>query len=359
MSEASQFTAQQAADPATPAEVLAAIAEHRPDLRPYVAANPTAYPGLVEWLGNLGDPAVDAALQARAGGAVAPEPPTAPLTPEAPVIPPVQAAPAAEGFAAPGYQPPAATPPYGAPQAPGGYGAPEAPSAYGAPQAPGYGAPQAPGGYGAPPGGPYGAPPGAPYGAPMGAPPKKSLTWLWVLLGIVGVLIIGGVLLFVFVINKAQDIVDDIVPTSISGDANAYGDDPTLDALWDACEGGDMQACDDLFFDSPAGSEYEDFGDTCGNRQEGGSLCADGSGSEGSSSDESSSSESSSSAGSTSGEPFTYGDDATLDALWDACEGGDMQACDDLYFDSPVDSEYEDFGDTCGNRQAPGEYCAQ
>ena len=48
---------------------------------------------------------------------------------------------------------------------------------------------------------------------------------------------------------------------------------------------------------------------------------------------------------------FTYGDDPTLDALWDACEAGDGAACDDLYSQAPYDSEYERFGQSCGNRQ--------
>ena len=59
------FTAAQAADPATPADVLYEIAQQRPDLRAYIAANPSAYPGLVDWLGTLGDPEVDAALARR------------------------------------------------------------------------------------------------------------------------------------------------------------------------------------------------------------------------------------------------------------------------------------------------------
>lgn len=49
----------------------------------------------------------------------------------------------------------------------------------------------------------------------------------------------------------------------------------------------------------------------------------------------------------------SYGDDASLDALWDSCEAGDMAACDDLYFASPIGSEYEAFGDSCGNRGVP------
>lgn len=45
-----------------------------------------------------------------------------------------------------------------------------------------------------------------------------------------------------------------------------------------------------------------------------------------------------------------YGDDPALDALWDACAAGDGQACDDLYWSSAVDSAYEAFGNTCGER---------
>lgn len=45
-----------------------------------------------------------------------------------------------------------------------------------------------------------------------------------------------------------------------------YGDDPALDVLWDDCDAGSGAACDALFFDSPSGSEYEHFGDTCGGR---------------------------------------------------------------------------------------------
>lgn len=48
--------------------------------------------------------------------------------------------------------------------------------------------------------------------------------------------------------------------------------------------------------------------------------------------------------------PYTYGDDDDFDALWDACEEGSGTACDDLFFQSPIGSEYEAFGNTCGNR---------
>lgn len=45
-----------------------------------------------------------------------------------------------------------------------------------------------------------------------------------------------------------------------------FGDNPELDRLWTACEEGDGNACDQLFEQSPLGSDYEDFGVSCGNR---------------------------------------------------------------------------------------------
>lgn len=57
-----------AADPSTPARVLYELAISDPQLRPQIAAHPNAYQGLLDWLGTLGDPAVDAALAARATG---------------------------------------------------------------------------------------------------------------------------------------------------------------------------------------------------------------------------------------------------------------------------------------------------
>jgi len=63
-------------------------------------------------------------------------------------------------------------------------------------------------------------------------------------------------------------ITDDTNLDTIMSDADNYGDDPTLDAMWDQCEAGDGAACDELYFSSPFGSAYESFGDTCGNRFE-------------------------------------------------------------------------------------------
>ncbi|MEM9200760.1 MAG: hypothetical protein AAGC53_03840 [Actinomycetota bacterium] len=46
----------------------------------------------------------------------------------------------------------------------------------------------------------------------------------------------------------------------------AEGDDPVLDLLVEQCRRGNNQACDELFADSPVGSDYAAYGQTCGNR---------------------------------------------------------------------------------------------
>ncbi|MCK0117482.1 hypothetical protein MWU57_10605 [Isoptericola sp. S6320L] len=61
----SRWTPEQALDPTTPLADLAQIVQEAPHLRPHVAANPSTYPALLDWLGALGDPAVDAALRTR------------------------------------------------------------------------------------------------------------------------------------------------------------------------------------------------------------------------------------------------------------------------------------------------------
>lgn len=57
-----------AADPRTDWDVLHWIAENYAELRPAVAANPGAYQELVDALGQLGDPAIDAAIATRHRG---------------------------------------------------------------------------------------------------------------------------------------------------------------------------------------------------------------------------------------------------------------------------------------------------
>lgn len=119
------------------------------------------------------------------------------------------------------------------------------------------------------------------------------------------------------------------------GGAGGYGDEAYLDDLWDACSFGDWEACDQLYLESPAGSEYEAFGATCGNRTDGSLWCVD----------------------EALGDPATYGDDPDLDALWDACAAGDWGACDELYGVAPIGSEYETYGATCGYLTDGADWC--
>ena len=67
MSQAKDELVARAQDPNAELETLHQLAQNYPGLRPYIAANPRTYPALLEWLGTLGDPAVDAALASRTG----------------------------------------------------------------------------------------------------------------------------------------------------------------------------------------------------------------------------------------------------------------------------------------------------
>ena len=300
MTQPENFTAAQASDPQTPGQVLADIAALRPDLRVAVASNPGTYPGLLEWLGSLGEPAVDAAIAARR--AAVQQTQQMPTAPPAPSWAGQPAAQAPAPMVTPGYQ---GMPPQG--------GAPGLQYMGMPPQGPG---------------------PGLQYGAP---PPKSSNKALWIILGVVGGLLLIGAIIFVLfalVFNKATDVVHnnlDDITNNLTGDK--YGDNAALDALWDACVAENWQACDDLYLQSPLGSEYESFGDTCGNRTDGTQLCVDELG-----------------GGAVPSESNAFGDDPTLDALYTACTAEDWQACDDLYMQSGVGTEYEAYGDTCGNR---------
>ncbi|TFV83294.1 hypothetical protein [Blastococcus sp. CT_GayMR16] len=48
--------------------------------------------------------------------------------------------------------------------------------------------------------------------------------------------------------------------------------------------------------------------------------------------------------------PGQLGPDPVLDAYAQGCFDGDMQACDDLYYESPPMSAYEEYAGTCGGR---------
>ncbi|WEV69069.1 hypothetical protein OZX73_07370 [Bifidobacterium sp. ESL0775] len=59
------YTAEQALDPNTDQMTIASIAQYAPELRPCLARNPNTYPELLNWLAQLHDPAIDAALATR------------------------------------------------------------------------------------------------------------------------------------------------------------------------------------------------------------------------------------------------------------------------------------------------------
>jgi hypothetical protein len=114
------------------------------------------------------------------------------------------------------------------------------------------------------------------------------------------------------------------------------GDDAKLDALYNQCGAGNMQACDDLYTTSPPGSEYESYGDTCGNRNDPGAYCTELYPATG--------------ASYRTAKAQTYGDSAQLDALWDDCGTTGGAACDELSSEAAQGTGYEHYGLTCGNR---------
>ena len=82
MSQAKDELVARAQDPNAELETLHQLAQNYPGLRPYIAANPRTYPALLEWLGTLGDPAVEAARASRTS-----QPPSAPSAPSGPSAP--------------------------------------------------------------------------------------------------------------------------------------------------------------------------------------------------------------------------------------------------------------------------------
>lgn len=90
-----------------------------------------------------------------------------------------------------------------------------------------------------------------------------------------------------------------------------------------------MVNCDRLYWRAEYGSDLEEFASTCaGTSAETYGSCA--------------------AEGAEDGRE-TYGTDPGFDLLWDLCAAGDMYACDELFFDAPIFSEYSDFGGNCGN----------
>jgi hypothetical protein len=120
---------------------------------------------------------------------------------------------------------------------------------------------------------------------------------------------------------RNEDTPDDIdVPDA--DPPRDLGDEARFDRLADECFDGDPSSCDDLYNESDLGSDYEEYGATCGGRTEDGQGggCAE-----------------------------LYPDPDFAD-LRRGCADGDNGACDDLFEDSSPGSVDEAFGSTCGHR---------
>ena len=118
-------------------------------------------------------------------------------------------------------------------------------------------------------------------------------------------------------------------PSGVPGEPTVLGDDPALDRLLSECCAGDLVACDILYLAGPVGSEYEDHGATCGGLNE--------------------------PLGVTDPYCIQTHDAVDLDALHAGCASGDFGSCDLLFASSPVSSDYQEFGRTCGGREPDGQ----
>ena len=99
----------------------------------------------------------------------------------------------------------------------------------------------------------------------------RGMAWAGLILGILGTIAWTLVLVFTIFLVQSDEFqrgfesgYEGSQSDSLFSDAETYGDDPALDVLWNSCAAGDMVACDDLYSQSPFGSDYEEFGDTCG-----------------------------------------------------------------------------------------------
>lgn len=102
------------------------------------------------------------------------------------------------------------------------------------------------------------------------APASTILGGLAVALGVIGIIIVANV--FNDVANEVAEIFNRDLDTSPNPPAEAiveFGDDAKLDRLANECAGSGeeaAEACSDLWAESPVGSGYEDYANSCGAR---------------------------------------------------------------------------------------------
>ena len=126
-----------------------------------------------------------------------------------------------------------------------------------------------------------------------------------------------------------------VAPTVFDPTDEAPGEDPLLDALWEACGVGHPLSCDDLFYSAPRDSAYEQFAFSCGGRENMDcSLLLGVDQPEGALT------------------PLTPppGENEALDRWWNLCAEGSSRACGELRLIAPSRSLYAQFGTSCGAR---------
>jgi len=114
----------------------------------------------------------------------------------------------------------------------------------------------------------------------------------------------------------------------------SYGDHADFDVLYDLCDAGTETACDLLYYEANAGSQYSELAIDCAGRGDGLTYCTPGvlAAADGS----------------------IDGDSPGLFALESQCSAGDMLSCDLLFVSSPIGSDMERVGNTCGGLIAGG-----
>ena len=203
--------------------------------------------------------------------------------------------------------------------------------------------------------------------------PKRMKGWVLGLIIGGGVLLLAGIVVLVlFLMGVGPFSKDAGTDSAIQAELEA---NPELTTLYEGCAAGDMLACDNLFMQSPIDSALEAFADDCGGHAKVGMWCdpsftifEEEEFTEDESEDQGLDWGDEDDSGDV-GEPSDSGDfdqakiaselaeNPELKPLYEACAAGDMEACDDLFFETPYDSELERFADTCGGTDSSGGWC--
>lgn len=125
-------------------------------------------------------------------------------------------------------------------------------------------------------------------------------------------------------------------PVGVTGDAE-------LDVLAQECFAARLSSCDELYASSDRGSVYETYAQSCGGRLTEGVEQVQ------PSCDLRFNDPREAEPVAT---PAPLGDSARLDGLVEGCASGSMASCDELFARSDLNTDYENFGATCGGRFA-------